>query len=190
MISIGTLTVRQDIKTADAARRPAARWLLLPIIGFYLTVLFISVWMGVEVVPVVRLNLDTRHLPEKTAILESETRADEEKWRAFEEIQIYIAQKENWAKNSIGSGAVLARLFASVPKEIKLRSFAYEYRPGKDPVPGFVRCQMLVQGNIDISQLASAIRNVDENLVMVNSRRNVTQEGTQLDVEYQLHMNP
>lgn len=186
MISIGTLTTKQDVKTAEAHRRPAARWLLFPAIGIYLVILILLIWLGVKSVPVIRLSLDTRHLEGKTAILEAETRVDDEKWKAFEETQKYIAQKENWAKNAIGSGAILARLFASVPKEVKLRSLVYEYKPGKDPVPGFVRCQMLVQGNVDISELTTAIRNVDERLVMVNSRRSVTQEGIQLDVEYKL----
>ena len=186
MITLGATSIRQDIKSEESVHKPAATWLLVPVAAFYLAVIFAFFRIVAELGPMVSLAIKSTAVSEETSNVEQELKKMEAKIKDHEAMRSYVEKKEAWANNSLGSGALLHKIFSAVPSNVKLRGMTYEYSnlPGQNTPSVKMRFQF--RGATETGRISSAIRQIDEKLTMINSRQVVTDQGMELEVEYRI----
>lgn len=187
MIPIGVLTVKQDIKTDETVKRLAGKWLLVPVLGFYLINGGIVVWLLLTTIPLLGESIHARNLEKESEVLKVEVQDLDAKWKEYETAKAYVAKKQIWAKESPGAAYLMSKILTAVPKETKIRGFVYEYRPPKTPAQALIHCQLRFNGNLEVGQVTAALRKIDERLVMLNSRQTLHEDGMILDVDYQVN---
>lgn len=185
MIRLGVPTTRQDIKTDEPVSKPASKALLLPIIAFYLIVAAFLFLIGREIVPVAHIALNAKEIKAEADKFEREANELKAKIKKYENEKEYVNRKEKWAQTSMAAGQVMVEIFSALPQDVKLRGMNYEYRPGTQS-GGSIVLQLQVRGTYEAGKLMAAIEQIDPRLVVSGKKPNLTEQGTDVQVEYQL----
>jgi hypothetical protein len=187
MINLGELTTRQDIKTDELVHKPAPNVMLIFVLAFYIVILFFAgraIW---EVVPVASIAVDSKNIEAKASKAELEGASLEAKIKSHEKSKAYVQKKEEWAATSLGAGDILEKVFKALPEDVKLRGLDYAYQPPIGQNPGIVKVLIKIRGTYEAGRVLNAVRQVDSRLGVVNNKQNVTEQGTELEVEYQVN---
>ncbi|MFH1066537.1 MAG: hypothetical protein V1746_01345 [bacterium] len=187
MIKLGVITSRQDIKTDEPLRKPAAKLLLLPVIAFYLVVGFFSVMIARELIPVSEIAYNRKNIEAETNQAEGHTAVMSAEITENDKIKAYVEKKEAWVKQAFEGGEIMRKIFAALPQDVKLREFSYQYEPPSKLLKnGQIRIEIFVRGTYEAGRISNAIREIDSRLVVQNSSQDITEQGIELKVEYQI----
>ncbi|MFZ5806875.1 MAG: hypothetical protein ACOY3I_06695 [Verrucomicrobiota bacterium] len=187
MINLGELTTRQDIKTDELVHKPAPNVMLIFVLAFYIVILFFAgraIW---EIVPVASIAVDAKNIEIKASQAEAEGANLEAKIKHHEMLKTYVQKKEIWANTSLGAGDILEKIFRVLPEDVKLRGLDYTYQPPVGQNPGIVKIAIKIRGTYEAGRVLSVVRQVDSRLGVVNNKQNVTEQGTELELEYQVN---
>jgi hypothetical protein len=186
VISLGVASSRQDLKAEQAQRKPAATWLIIPVIAFYLAIVFAVGRVIIEFVPMIGLAVKSRALSEETNRMEQSLKESESRLKAHDQLKQYVQKKDVWVQETLGAGFLMHQVFSAIPSNVKLRGLAYEYSiPAGQNTPS-VRLRLQFRGATETGRVSSVLRQLDERLTMINSRQVVTDQGMELEVEYRV----
>lgn len=182
MINFGASSIKQDIKSEESVQKPAANWLMAPVIALYLACLYACYSVVIELIPIAGIAWQASQMEEETRNIEGELVRDQQRLNDYEKTKVYLSEKKEWARESIGAGDLIRKVFKAIPEDVKMRGLNYQYMRVAQKVSFVVQ----IKGNPDFAPIQSSMRNISPTLTMINSGPNPTPKGLDLEVEYQV----